>query len=493
MKITFAKSALLKKGAAVIGVLEGGKLFGLGQELDASLDGLLRKAIKASRFTGKAHQTLLVNGSGGRILLYGIGDGDSVDTLFSENAGGNIYAALAQTGETDVSVVFDSHGDSDSGIADRGAHLAYGAVLRSYRFDKYKTNQKPDQLPTIKRFNVLNNRNRAAKTAFERLEAIAEGVCMARDLVSEPPNVLYPESYAQICKELSPLGIKVEILDEKQMAKLGMGALLGVGQGSSRESRMVVMRWQGSSKSNSQPIAFVGKGVTFDTGGISLKPAGGMEDMKWDMGGSAVVVGLMKALAGRKAKANVIGIVGLVENMPDGNAQRPGDVVTSMSGQTIEIINTDAEGRLVLADALWYCQQKYKPKFMLDLATLTGAMMVALGQVNCGYFSNNDELSANVDAAAKAVGEGVWRMPLGDEYNKLIDSDIADMKNTGGRFAGSVTAACFLERYVNDVPWVHMDIAGMAWSSKDTPTVPKGGTGWGVRTLDRMVRDSYEE
>ena len=286
-------------------------------------------------------------------------------------------------------------------------------------------------------------------------------------------------------------GIKVEVLNEKEMAKLGMGALLGVGQGSSRESKLVVMRWNGG-KRGEKPIAFVGKGVCFDTGGISLKPASGMEDMKWDMGGAAVVSGLMKALAGRKAKANVVGVVGLVENMPDGEAQRPGDVVTSMSGQTIEIINTDAEGRLVLADALWYTNQRFKPKFMINLATLTGAMLVALGQVNCGYFSNDDTLSGQLNTAASVVGEGVWRMPLGEEYNKMMDSDIADMKNAGPRFGGSITAACFLERFVEKCPWSHMDIAGMAWSSKDAPTVPKGGTGWGVRTLNQLVKADYE-
>jgi leucyl aminopeptidase len=286
--------------------------------------------------------------------------------------------------------------------------------------------------------------------------------------------------------------VKVEVLGEKEMKKLGMGALLGVGQGSVRESKIVVMRWNGASNSRAKPLAFIGKGVTFDTGGISLKPAGGMEDMKWDMGGSGTVVGLMHALAGRKAKVNAIGVIGLVENMPDGNAQRPGDVVTSMSGQTIEVINTDAEGRLVLADVLHYTATKYKPVFMIDLATLTGAMMVSLGQVNCGYFANDDDLSDKIAAAGKATGEGVWRMPLGAEYNKQLDSDIADMKNVGPRWGGAITAACFLERFVGKTPWVHMDIAGMAWTSKDSPTVPKGGTGWGVRLLNRLVADNYE-
>jgi len=320
---------------------------------------------------------------------------------------------------------------------------------------------------------------------------VVEGVYLTRDVVTEPPNVLYPETLAARCKELEELGVVVEILNEKKMAKLGMGALLGVGQGSVRESFLVTMRWDGGPK-NKAPVAFVGKGVTFDTGGISLKPGPGMEEMKWDMGGSGTVLGLMKALAGRKAKVNAVGVVGLVENMPDGNAQRPGDVVTSMSGQTIEIHNTDAEGRLVLADALWYTQQEFKPQAMIDLATLTGAILIALGNEYAGLFSNDDTLSAQLISAGQASGEPVWRMPLGDAYDKLLNSDCADMKNIGGRNAGSITAAQFLQRFVKDTTWAHLDIAGMAWSSKDRPTVPKGATGYGVRLLDRFVSDVYE-
>ncbi|MDC3347689.1 leucyl aminopeptidase, partial [bacterium] len=290
------------------------------------------------------------------------------------------------------------------------------------------------------------------------------------------------------------LGVKIQVLDEKQMAKLGMGALLGVAQGSAQKPRLVVMRWDGAPKAkNKAPIAFVGKGVTFDTGGISIKPAGGMEDMKWDMGGSGVVIGLMKALAGRKAKVNAVGVVGLVENMPSSTAQRPGDVVTTMSGQTVEVLNTDAEGRLVLADAMWYCQDRYKPHTMIDLATLTGAIIVSLGNENAGMFANEDEICERLTDAGKSVGEPVWRMPLGDAYDKLINSDIADMKNIGGRWGGSITAAQFLQRYVKDgVKWVHLDIAGVTWSNKDAPTVPKGGTAFGVRLLDRLVANHYE-
>jgi leucyl aminopeptidase len=494
MKIGFQKLALPTKGAVVVGVMEDNVLLPLGAELDEQLGGLLSRAMKANKFSGKPNQTLSVFGATGTVLLYGLGDGSKIDELWAENAGGSIVGALLDTGDKEAAVLFESHaadGTADEGAAARAARLAFGGLLRTYRFDKYKTKQKKEDLPALQKLTVLTDEATAAKKAFAGLHAVADGVFMARDLVSEPANVLYPTSYTKRIEELSELGLKIEVLDEKQMAKLGMGALLGVGQGSERESRIVIMRWDGGPKKQ-QPIAFVGKGVCFDTGGISLKPAGGMEDMKWDMGGSATVVGLMKALAGRKAKANVIGVVGLVENMPDGNAQRPGDVVTSMSGQTIEIINTDAEGRLVLADALWYTQDRFKPQFMLDLATLTGAMMVALGQVNCGFFANNDELAGKLEAASKTAGEKIWRMPLGEEYNKMMDSDIADMKNAGARWGGSITAACFLERFVNDLPWVHMDIAGMAWSSKASSTVPKGGTGWGVRLLNELVQANYE-
>ncbi len=491
MRIAFGKLAFPKKGALVLGVMENRKLTAMGKEADSASGGLLAKAMTASRFTGKAHQTLTVFAPTGRVLLYGLGDGKGMDALWCEKAGGTVAAALAGSGETEVSVAIEALKGADVADDLRAAHIGYGALLRSYRFDKYRTTLKDEDKPTLAKMTVLSAGQAKAKKHFTDLEAVAGGVFLARDLVSEPPNVLYPESYAKRILALKEDGLKVEVLGEKEMAKLGMGALLGVGQGSTRESQLVIMRWDGG-KRGEQPVAFVGKGVCFDTGGISLKPAAGMEDMKWDMGGSAVVSGLMKALAGRKAKVNAIGVVGLVENMPDGNAQRPGDVVTSMSGQTIEIINTDAEGRLVLADALWYTLKKFKPKFMIDLATLTGAMMVALGQVNCGYFANDDELASRMAEAAKAVGEGVWRMPLGEEYNKMMDSDIADMKNAGPRFGGSITAACFLERFVEKCPWSHMDIAGMAWSSKDAPTVPKGGTGWGVRTLDALVRNHYE-
>ncbi|MGI9386940.1 MAG: leucyl aminopeptidase, partial [Methyloligellaceae bacterium] len=371
------------------------------------------------------------------------------------------------------------------------AQVAYGALLRSYRFTKYQTKKKNDKSASVSKLRMTVKGAAAARRAFSPLAKVADGVFFTRDLVSEPPNILFPASFAREVRKLNKLGVTVEVIGEKQMAKLGMGALLGVGQGSRRESQLAVMQWKGGAR-NRKPIAFIGKGVTFDTGGISLKPPANMGDMKWDMGGAGAVSGLMKAVAGRKAKANVIGIIGLVENMPDGNAQRPGDIVTSMSGQTIEVLNTDAEGRLVLADALWYCQKRFKPRFMIDLATLTGAIIVSLGHEYAGLFSNNDELSERLAAAGEATGEQVWRMPISDTYDKMLDSDIADMKNIGGRNAGSITAAQFLQRFTNDVPWAHLDIAGMAWSSKVADTVPKGGTGFGVRLLDRLIKDNYE-
>jgi leucyl aminopeptidase len=333
-----------------------------------------------------------------------------------------------------------------------------------------------------------------ARRRYAPLDSIAQGVFLARDLVSEPANVIYPETLAQQARTLAKHGVKVEVLDKRQMKTLGMGALLGVAQGSVQDPRLVVMRWNGAKgKGGGQPLAFLGKGVTFDTGGISIKPSKGMEDMKWDMAGAATVIGLMKALALRKAKVDVVGVVGLVENMPSGNAQRPGDVVKSMSGQTVEVINTDAEGRLVLADALWYTQQRFKPRFMVDLATLTGAIIVALGHHQAGMFANDDKLADRLRSAGEAVNERLWRMPLGPEYDKQLTSQIADMKNiSDGGGAGSITAAQFLQRFVNDVPWAHLDIAGTAWSGKDAPTTPKGATAFGVRLLDQFVSENYE-
>ena len=331
----------------------------------------------------------------------------------------------------------------------------------------------------------------AAEAAWAPLKAVADGVFLSRDLVSEPPNVLNPAEMAERCRALGALGLEVEVMGPAELAELKFGALLGVSQGSVNEPRVVVMRWRGAG-GDDKPVAFVGKGVTFDSGGISIKPASGMEDMKWDMAGAGAVVGLMAALAGRKAKVDAVGIVGLVENMPSGSAQRPGDVIKSHSGQTVEIINTDAEGRMVLADLLWYCQARFDPKFMVDLATLTGAIIVSLGHEHAGMFSNDDELSARLHAAGQASGEKLWRMPMGEAYDRQLKSDIADIKHVTGRPGSAITAAQFLLRFANSKPWAHLDIAGMAWSTKDAACVPKGATAYGVRLLDRMVAEHYE-
>ncbi|MBN8984692.1 MAG: leucyl aminopeptidase, partial [Rhizobiales bacterium] len=357
---------------------------------------------------------------------------------------------------------------------------------------RYKTKKKDDDNgATRTEIAIAVNDVAAARKAFGPQGHIGDGVLMARELVNEPPNVLFPIEFARRASLLRKLGVNVEVLDVKAMAKLKMGALLGVGQGSTQPSRTVIMRWNGGKRGDA-PVAFVGKGVCFDTGGISIKPAGNMEEMKGDMGGAACVVGLMHALAARKAKVNVVGAIGIVENMPDGNAQRPGDIVTSMSGQTIEIINTDAEGRLVLADVLWYVAKKFKPKFMVDLATLTGAIMVALGTEYAGLFSNNDQLAERLAEVGQATGERVWRMPLGPEYDKLIDSQFADMKNTGGRHGGSITAAQFLQRFVDGTPWAHLDIAGTAMGAPKTDINQSWGSGYGVRLLERLVAEHYE-
>ena len=377
--------------------------------------------------------------------------------------------------------------------AGQAADLALGATLRAYAFDRYKTKRKDgEEAPKNRKLTIGVGDPDKARKAFGSREAIADGVVMARDLVNEPANILYPEEFARRTLALKKVGVNVEILDMKALTKLKMNALLGVGQGSVRESRVVIMRWNGGKKS-AKPLAFVGKGVCFDTGGISIKPAAGMEDMKGDMAGAACVVGLMHALAARKAKVNAIGAIGLVENMPDGNAQRPGDIVTSMSGQTIEIINTDAEGRLVLGDVLWHVNKKFQPEFMIDLATLTGAIIVALGSEYAGLFSNNDKLADRLIKAGQETNERVWRMPLGPEYDKQIDSKFADMKNTGGRSGGSITAAQFLQRFVEKTPWAHLDIAGTGMGSPQSDINRSWGSGYGVRLLDRLVADFYEK
>jgi leucyl aminopeptidase len=496
MQVEFvASGAQAAPGSAVaVFAFEGGVLSPPAKAVDSAAGGALARAVAAGRFTGAKGQTLELLAPQGlaasRVLLVGLGAESAVDGAAIESGAASAYQAVKLSGASEL-LILPPVCPTDP--AARAARAAFGARLASYRFDRYRTTEKPEKKPSITAIKVGVDDPAAATAAYASLSALADAIEFSRDLVSEPANILHPEEYARRAKSLESLGLKVEVLGEKEMAKLGMGSLLGVGQGSVRESQLVVMQWLGADDPSAQPIAFVGKGVCFDTGGISIKPADGMEDMKWDMGGSAAVIGLMHALAGRKAKANVIGILGLVENMPDGNAQRPGDIVKTMSGQTVEVINTDAEGRLVLADALWYCQDRFKPKFMVDLATLTGAIIISLGNDYAGLFSNNDVLADNLLAASKAENELLWRMPLPTAYEKQFDSMAADMKNVGGRAAGSITAALILQKFVNGLPWAHLDIAGVAWKKPSAdPTIPDGASGFGVRLLNRLVADHYE-
>ncbi len=515
MKIVFSDPGSVDSGALVVGVQEGLKLTPSARALDKRMKGGLKRAFKASTFKGKKGQSLSVLAPQGtrldRVIVAGLGRAGEVNRLAMQELGGRICAALGNGGSKAATFFIDALDKVKLTPAEMAVALAEGARLRSYRFEKYRTrknggdnNDDGHSKPALRTLTFRCKGAGLARAAFRPRDKVAAGVFMTRDLVTEPPNVIYPETLAKRCRELTRLGVKVEVLGEAQMKRLGMGALLGVGQGSARESKLVVMRWAGLPKGRApkkgpgakayQPVCFVGKGVTFDTGGISLKPSGGMEDMKYDMGGSGVVIGLMKALAGRKARVNVVGVVALAENMPGSAAQRPSDVVTSMSGQTIEVLNTDAEGRLVLADALHYANDRFKPRFIVDLATLTGAIIVSLGSEYAGLFAANDKLAEQLTEAGKSVGERVWRMPLGEEYDRLLKSDIADMKNiSGGRGGGSITAAQFLKRFVGRTPWAHLDIAGVTWTKKDLSLAPKGATAFGVRLLDRLVADHYEK
>jgi leucyl aminopeptidase len=471
------------------------QLLATAKSLDQQAGGALERAIVASRFTGAKGQSLTVLGQEkiGRLLLLGVGKARELDARSAESLGGQVVADANAAGHKTVTVVVDPVKGTRLSPGEVAARIALGARLRAYRFDKYKTKEKPEQKLSLEKIIVAVSAVADARRAYARLEPTVDAVFFTRDLVSEPANVLYPVEFARRARELGKLGVKIDILGEAEIKKLGMGALLGVGQGSERESQLLVMRWMNGPK-NQAPVALIGKGVCFDTGGISIKPAGGMEDMKWDMGGAGAVTGAMMLLAGRKARANVVGVCALVENMPDGNAQRPGDVVKTMSGQTVEVINTDAEGRLILCDAMWYAQEKFKPQAMVELSTLTGAIIVSLGHERAGLFSNNTALSNKLRAAGSEVGEKLWRMPLGPKYDKLIDSDIADMRNVStGRDGGSITAAQFLQRFVQEgVAWAHLDIAGMAWSTKGNDTMPKGATAYGVRLLDRWIASNYE-
>jgi leucyl aminopeptidase len=491
ISISFAKPEKPKQNTLVIFADGAGKLTEQSREaVGTSFD----RAMAIAEFTGKFGSTVELLAPQGsdldRVLVIGAGKPEELGLLQWQKLGGTVVAKLPAG--TTAAVLLDIAGVEASG--ESAANFAFGATLRGYSFEKYKTKKAKDEKPKKDKgikLTVMTSEAAVSKKAFVALEAVSDGVNLARDLVNEPANILGTVEFADAAKALTKLGVEVEVLGEKEMKKLGMGALLGVAQGSVRPPRLVIMRWNGG-KLKDKPIAFVGKGVVFDSGGISIKPAAGMEDMKGDMGGAAAVTGLMHALAARKAKSNVIGMIGLVENMVDANAQRPGDIVISMSGQTIEVLNTDAEGRLVLADALHYCNERFKPAFMVNLATLTGAIIVALGHEHAGLFSNNDELAERLTAAGLATGEKLWRMPMAPEYDKLIDSKNADMKNIGGRNGGSITAAQFIKRFVGDTPWAHLDIAGTAMGSPTSDINTSWGSGFGVRLLNELVARHYE-
>ncbi|MEN9289590.1 MAG: hypothetical protein RL317_1213 [Pseudomonadota bacterium] len=485
IKVRFSASRPAGAHCLILPVAKSG-LDGASLPGDASV---LRAAAKAARFEGEAgssfEQHIGHEAGAQRLVLLGTGAGSAEDL---EKAGGALSAKLLTSGETEATL--DVSGLSAS--AEAVARMAAAAALRSWRYDTYRTKLPEAQKPTLRDL-VIVGAPEGMDAAWAHYSALVQGVALTRELVTEPANVIYPETFVERCQRLKDAGVEIEVLGEAEMRAAGMGALLGVAQGSVREPKLLVMRWDGTNGAQQKPVVFVGKGVTFDTGGISLKPPAGMEDMKWDMGGAGAVAGAMLALAGRKAKAHVVGVCGLVENMPDGNAQRPGDVVTSMSGQTIEVINTDAEGRLVLCDAMTWVQKRFQPEYMVDLATLTGAMIISLGHEYGGLFANDDGLADKLTAAGKAVGDPLWRFPIGPAYDKLIDSPIADMKNVGPREGGSITAAQFLQRFVDEgVKWAHLDIAGMVWASKPGAVWDKGATGFGVRLLDRFVADNFE-
>jgi leucyl aminopeptidase len=492
VKVGFVPLSTAPRGVLVVFCDEELKLGPATRKTLGPAVDLMKRAAAGSAFKGKNGSTVDILEPKGieiqRLLIVGTGKSSELKERDFLKLGG-VVASKLNAASTDVTVMAEHSGGAMK--PGQAAGIATGIRLRAYKFDRYKTKKKDESATLRAQVSIAVNDVGKSNRAFAPSVHVTDGVEMARDLVNEPPNVLFPEEFARRAGALRKLGVEVEVLDVKAMTRLGMGALLGVGQGSARPSRTVIMRWNGGKKGGA-PVAFIGKGVCFDTGGISIKGAASMEDMKGDMGGAACVVGLMHALAAREARANAVGAIGLVENMPDGNAQRPGDIVTSMSGQTIEIINTDAEGRLVLADVLWHVARKFKPKFMVDLATLTGAIMVALGTEHAGLFSNNDELADRLIKAGVETGEKVWRMPLGPEYDKLIDSQFADMKNTGGRHGGSITAAQFLQRFVDDTPWAHLDIAGTAMGAPKTEINQSWGSGYGVRLLDRLVADHYE-
>lgn len=499
MDFSFKAAALPTEGALVLSAYEDGAMGPIGRSADSELGGALTRAFEAKGFKGKAGSVVEVFAPSEegltRVIVAGLGTPKDVTPVSVEDAAAEAYAVLAKGEDKAATFIFERVGGVKLDANELGAHAAFGAKLRSYAFDGYKTKDKNEQ--KLKAITFGCERKPSADKLWADLGAVADGVFLARDLVNEPANVLNPPEFAKRCKALTKLGVKVQVLGEAQMKKLGMGAFLGVSQGSAFEGQLAVMTWEGDTNAKGERLsdwcAFVGKGLCFDSGGISLKPGAGMEDMIGDMGGAAAVTGFMHAVAARKAKANIVGVVALAENMPDGNAQRPGDIVTSMSGQTIAVLNTDAEGRLVLADALWYTQDKFKPQFMIDLATLTGAIIISLGHHHAGMFTNSDNLAKELSAAGQAEDEDVWRFPLNDRYAEQIKHKHADMQNIAPGGAGSITAAQFLQHHTNDVPWCHLDIAGTAWRPKPKPAVQSWGTGYGVRLLNRFIADNYEK
>ncbi|MEG6509692.1 leucyl aminopeptidase [Methyloligella sp. 2.7D] len=495
--ISFASFTARADGTVIVFAEEGPKLTPAAKEFDKKSKGVLTKAAKLTDFKGKPGSSVDLLAPAGieaaRLVLAGLAKPADMSGEDWLNLGGAVRGAVTGKEAPAVHVFLQTvRGDVSP---EHAAQFALGAMLRSYSFKKYKSQKKDaPKAPVLKKVVIHCADPRAAQRAFQKEKALGEGVMLARDLVNEPANVLTPPEFAKRAKELTKAGVEVEVLTEARLKRLGMNAVLAVGQGSEEPSHVVVMKWNGAGEKGGAPIAFVGKGVVFDTGGISLKPAAGMEDMKGDMAGAACVVGLMQELAARKAKVNAVGVIGIVENMPDGKATRPGDVVTAASGTTIEVLNTDAEGRMVLADCLWYAQDKFNPKAMINLATLTGAIMVALGKEHAGLFSNNDTLADELIQAGKETGEKLWRLPIGPKYDKLIESKVADIKNTGGRWGGSITAAQFLQRFVKpETPWAHLDIAGTGMASGDTDVNRSWGSGFGVRLLDQLVRDHYEK
>jgi leucyl aminopeptidase len=493
-KLRFAPFTTPAKGVLVVFCEDGLKFGSAARKVLLPTGDLVTRAAAADRFKGKNASALDIVAPPGldvsRLVIVGVGKPSELKSEAFVKLGG-IAMARVPAAATDATIIADLPGGMSK--PEQAADIALGVRLRAYAFDRYKTKRKEgDERAAEVAVTIAVASVPPVQKAYASRDAVANGVLLARDLVNEPANVLFPIEFARRATNLKKLGVTVEVLDVAAMKKLGMNALLGVGQGSAHDSRLVIMRWSGG-KRGADPVAFIGKGVCFDTGGISIKPAAGMEDMKGDMAGAACVVGLIQALAARKAKVNAVGAIGLVENMPDGKAQRPGDIVTSMSGQTIEVINTDAEGRLVLADLLHYVGKRFKPKFMVDLATLTGAIIVALGHEYAGLFANDDKLADRLLKVGEATGEKLWRMPLGPEYDKKIDSKFADMKNVGGRDGGAITAAQLLQRFVDKTPWAHLDIAGTGMGSPQSDINKSWGSGFGVRLLDRLVADYYEK